>query len=165
MLVQFSDLLGRQDFTSEDLVNIVFDIEDNIVAVNGPTSRNDVTNGAPVNQQSREDEEISMLMEENLSLKRQTMCAICRNKIVSVVLLPCGHICCCEDCSPATEHCPRCKTFVKATVCAYLTWKFNARLKAHWSKRQTTIDLSYLKELNILLIFYCNNCSLFTRGL
>ena len=118
----FSASSGREDFTSEDLVNIVFDIEDKKVEVKGPTSTNDVIDGASVNQRSQEDEEISMLMEENLSLKRQTMCVICRNEIVSVVFLPCGHICCCADCSPAMKDCPLCKTFVKGTVRTYLTW-------------------------------------------
>ena len=61
---------------------------------------------------------------ENSSLKDQILCKICMEKNVSIAFLPCGHLACCEDCSPAMRKCPICRQFVRGTVKIFsFDWK------------------------------------------
>nr|XP_022287973.1 uncharacterized protein LOC111100407 isoform X2 [Crassostrea virginica] len=60
--------------------------------------------------------ELTSLKMENSSLKDQILCKICMEKNVSIAFLPCGHLACCEDCSPAMRKCPICRQFVRGTV-------------------------------------------------
>lgn len=56
------------------------------------------------------------LRTENSELKERTTCKICCESIVSIVFLPCGHLVCCAQCSPALKDCPVCRSTVKGTV-------------------------------------------------
>ncbi|KAJ8315570.1 hypothetical protein KUTeg_007720 [Tegillarca granosa] len=51
----------------------------------------------------------------------QTCCKICVEKEVSIVFLPCGHLCSCVECAPALKQCPICRATIKGTVKAYLS--------------------------------------------
>nr|XP_022287932.1 uncharacterized protein LOC111100402 [Crassostrea virginica]XP_022287934.1 uncharacterized protein LOC111100402 [Crassostrea virginica]XP_022287935.1 uncharacterized protein LOC111100402 [Crassostrea virginica] len=65
-------------------------------------------------------DELTSLKMENSSLKDQILCKICMEKNVSIAFLPCGHLACCEDCSPAMRKCPICRQFVRGTVKTFL---------------------------------------------
>lgn len=56
------------------------------------------------------------LLSENEELKEQKTCKICCEETVSIVFLPCGHLVCCAQCSPALKDCPVCRTNIKGTV-------------------------------------------------
>lgn len=47
-------------------------------------------------------------------------CRRCTFNPVSVVFLPCGHLCTCTDCAPSIKHCMLCKQLVKGTVRTYM---------------------------------------------
>lgn len=48
-------------------------------------------------------------------------CRVCRNRAVSVVLLPCRHLCICTACEPVVHVCPFCCTVRTASVEVYLS--------------------------------------------
>lgn len=56
------------------------------------------------------------LLTENEEFKEQKTCKICCEEIVSIVFLPCGHLVCCAQCSPALKNCPVCRNEIKGTV-------------------------------------------------
>ncbi|KAJ8321193.1 hypothetical protein KUTeg_001257 [Tegillarca granosa] len=70
----------------------------------------------------KEDQQVEAksLIEENRQLKEQTLCKICLDESVSMVFLPCGHLCCCSQCAPALRKCPICRVFIRGTVKTYL---------------------------------------------
>lgn len=48
-------------------------------------------------------------------------CRACRKRAVSVVLLPCRHLCLCTACQPVVHVCPLCCTVRNASVEIYLS--------------------------------------------
>lgn len=46
-------------------------------------------------------------------------CCICMSKPKSVLLLPCRHLCACEDCSDALQDCPICRVPVAQNIKVY----------------------------------------------
>lgn len=44
----------------------------------------------------------------------QAECVICLDVQTSAVFLPCGHVCCCRDCSNKVEMCPMCRTTISS---------------------------------------------------
>ncbi|PRD30960.1 UNVERIFIED_CONTAM: E3 ubiquitin-protein ligase LRSAM1 [Trichonephila clavipes] len=44
----------------------------------------------------------------------QAECVICLDVQTSAVFLPCGHVCCCHDCSNKVELCPMCRTTISS---------------------------------------------------
>ncbi|GIY68414.1 e3 ubiquitin-protein ligase LRSAM1 [Caerostris extrusa] len=44
----------------------------------------------------------------------QAECVICLEVQTSAVFLPCGHVCCCQDCSQKVELCPMCRTTISS---------------------------------------------------
>ncbi|XP_041379548.1 E3 ubiquitin-protein ligase XIAP-like [Gigantopelta aegis] len=50
----------------------------------------------------------------------QLTCKVCLENNVSVVFLPCGHLCCCVDCAARLRKCPLCRSRIEGTVRAYL---------------------------------------------
>lgn len=61
------------------------------------------------------------LRAENRRLKARQTCRLCREKPVSLTLLPCGHFCLCENCGSSSEICPVCKKTVLADVKTFLS--------------------------------------------
>lgn len=59
------------------------------------------------------------LVAENSEIRMRRMCKICLDKEVSIVFLPCGHLVCCAECSPAIRLCPMCRQRVKGRVRAF----------------------------------------------
>ncbi|KAF5295946.1 hypothetical protein FQA39_LY12718 [Lamprigera yunnana] len=62
-----------------------------------------------------------MLQEENRVLKEARLCKICMDNEVAIVFLPCGHLATCSNCATNLEHCPFCRSAIKATVRTFLS--------------------------------------------
>lgn len=58
---------------------------------------------------------------ENQELRCRRTCRLCREKDVSVVLLPCRHLCVCDDCEPAIETCPFCHSTKHASIQIFMS--------------------------------------------
>ncbi|CAL1262934.1 unnamed protein product [Larinioides sclopetarius] len=52
--------------------------------------------------------------DDDTKLWCQTECVICLDVQTSSVFLPCGHVCCCRDCSKKVELCPMCRTTISS---------------------------------------------------
>ncbi|KAG8212648.1 hypothetical protein J437_LFUL018871 [Ladona fulva] len=49
------------------------------------------------------------------------LCVVCRDNPKELILLPCGHVCICEDClQPIKSKCPVCRAEVKSVNTAYI---------------------------------------------
>jgi E3 ubiquitin-protein ligase MUL1 len=50
------------------------------------------------------------------------MCVVCLSNPKEVIVLPCGHVCLCEDCSSKiTLQCPVCRTRIESKAAAFIT--------------------------------------------
>jgi len=49
----------------------------------------------------------------------QATCVICCERVPAMVLLPCGHVCLCQDCASAVQTCPMCRTPVAGSMRVY----------------------------------------------
>ncbi|ERN02360.1 hypothetical protein AMTRI_Chr03g47610 [Amborella trichopoda] len=58
---------------------------------------------------------------ENRELKGQRTCRVCKNKEVSMLLLPCRHLCLCKDCEGFLDVCPVCRTLKTASVQVFMS--------------------------------------------
>lgn len=58
---------------------------------------------------------------ENQYLFQRLMCKICRMKEVKVLLSPCNHLYCCQDCVPSLpqEKCPICARIIQGTIMVF----------------------------------------------
>jgi len=48
------------------------------------------------------------------------LCAVCMEKPATIAMVPCGHLCCCADCSQRLETCPVCRAPVVKTQVIYM---------------------------------------------
>jgi len=64
--------------------------------------------------------ETSALLDENRQLRDARTCRVCMDACVSVVFLPCGHLVCCERCTPALRNCAVCRALIRGTVRVFL---------------------------------------------
>jgi len=55
-------------------------------------------------------------MEEYRRLVEAKTCKVCKDKEVNTVFLPCGHLVCCDDCSPKLRNCAICRTYIRGTI-------------------------------------------------
>ncbi|XP_014478990.1 PREDICTED: mitochondrial ubiquitin ligase activator of nfkb 1-A [Dinoponera quadriceps] len=54
-------------------------------------------------------------------LRADQMCVICNTNAREIILLPCGHVCICEDCSSSiNDNCPICRTRITQKAAAYI---------------------------------------------
>lgn len=58
---------------------------------------------------------------ENKELREQRTCRVCRCNDVSMLLLPCRHLCLCQDCEGQLNACPLCRTRKNASVQVYMS--------------------------------------------
>jgi E3 ubiquitin-protein ligase BOI-like protein len=58
---------------------------------------------------------------ENKELREQRTCRVCRCNDVSMLLLPCRHLCLCHDCEGQLLACPLCRTPKNASVQVYMS--------------------------------------------
>lgn len=68
-----------------------------------------------------QDPELDLLLEENAKLKNDRICKVCMEKEINTVFLPCGHLVCCEMCTPMIRECCICRVFIRGTVKTYLS--------------------------------------------
>ena len=59
------------------------------------------------------DETALRLEEENRKLKEARTYRICMNHGMITLLLPCGHLSCCEMCSKSLSRCPVCRNIIR----------------------------------------------------
>ncbi|CAM6015636.1 unnamed protein product [Sphagnum balticum] len=59
--------------------------------------------------------------QENRELREQRMCRVCRCNDVSILLLPCRHLCLCKDCETRLDTCPLCRSLKNASVQVYMS--------------------------------------------
>ncbi|KZC11935.1 PREDICTED: mitochondrial ubiquitin ligase activator of nfkb 1 [Dufourea novaeangliae] len=55
-------------------------------------------------------------------LREDQMCVVCRSNPREIILLPCGHVCLCEDCAEnITNDCPVCRAPISQKAAAYIS--------------------------------------------
>ncbi|ERN06388.1 probable BOI-related E3 ubiquitin-protein ligase 3 [Amborella trichopoda] len=57
---------------------------------------------------------------ENQELKHRRTCKICRKSEISILLLPCRHLCLCKDCESKFDVCPLCNSRKNASLQIHL---------------------------------------------
>lgn len=80
-------------------------------------SPSESTSTAGANSQEGE----KSLLEEIERLKDLQSCKICMDENVSIVFLPCGHMCACSQCADLVKTCPICRLPIKGRVNAFLS--------------------------------------------
>lgn len=93
--------------SAAELLNIIFDLEEGTVVCE------DV-------EKKEADLQRDLIRKENEELRKSTYCRKCSTQLVSVVFLPCGHLCTCTDCAPSVKNCLMCGAFIKGTIRTYL---------------------------------------------
>ena len=53
-------------------------------------------------------------------LEKRFTCAVCLDKEVKRVFLPCKHLVCCSDCADFLSRCPYCREKIIAEVTVYI---------------------------------------------
>lgn len=54
-------------------------------------------------------------------LREDQLCVVCKTNAREIILLPCGHVCLCEDCSASiNSNCPICRTQIIQKAAAYI---------------------------------------------
>lgn len=54
-------------------------------------------------------------------LREDQLCVVCRTNPREIILLPCGHVCLCEDCADGIiNHCPICRAKITQKTAAYI---------------------------------------------
>ncbi|KAK7484246.1 hypothetical protein BaRGS_00024495 [Batillaria attramentaria] len=61
-------------------------------------------------------QKVRVLTIENRRLKERQTCRHCRERPVSLTLLPCGHFCFCQECGATFHACPVCRKTILADV-------------------------------------------------
>lgn len=55
-------------------------------------------------------------------LPENQVCVVCRQNPREMIMLPCGHVCLCEDCAEEiTETCPVCRRKIEKKSAAYIS--------------------------------------------
>lgn len=57
----------------------------------------------------------------DIDLPESQLCVVCRQNPREIILLPCGHVCLCEDCADGIhELCPVCRKEIEMKSAAYI---------------------------------------------
>ena len=84
------------------------------------TSRKRVSGKGGVNDADVEE----MLFEQVEREREDKLCVVCQDKEKCIMILPCRHLCICQDCQGPLQlqnnHCPICRRLVRQTIKAYL---------------------------------------------
>ncbi|CAM6050099.1 unnamed protein product [Sphagnum compactum] len=67
------------------------------------------------------DDAHARIFKENRELREQRTCRICRCNDVSILLLPCRHLCLCKECESRLDACPLCRSLKNASVQVYMS--------------------------------------------
>ncbi|XP_054258596.1 mitochondrial E3 ubiquitin protein ligase 1-like [Macrosteles quadrilineatus] len=61
------------------------------------------------------------LFKESNNIPDELKCVVCLDNPREICLLPCGHVCLCEDCSDQIkEHCPMCQQVIQNKKAIYI---------------------------------------------
>lgn len=60
-------------------------------------------------------------METLQKLQREKLCKICMDRDIGIVLIPCGHLAVCAECSESLVKCPICCGDITQKVKTYIT--------------------------------------------
>lgn len=93
--------------SAPELLSLIFDLEDGVVE-------------CEVEEKEETGHQEDVAERENAQLWKSVYCRKCKTNLVSVVFLPCGHLCTCTDCGPSVKYCLICNQFIKGTVRSYL---------------------------------------------
>ena len=84
------------------------------------TPNQDTPSASTTTNLSPRPSEYQSLKQELERLKEMSLCKKCFQSKASVVLLPCGHLVACSDCSREISSCPLCGVIVCEAVHCYL---------------------------------------------
>jgi hypothetical protein len=75
-------------------------------------------------QVSSEDNAVAVSNTQELQAQalQTNTCVVCLDKKVSIVFLPCAHLCACAECAGDLDKCPLCRRHFKGYVRAFLSW-------------------------------------------
>ncbi|CAG9764087.1 unnamed protein product [Ceutorhynchus assimilis] len=72
-----------------------------------------------IREQSRKNRR--RLIRDSKDLSDNKVCVVCRSNPIEIILLPCGHVCLCEDCADdITSSCPVCRATIEMKSAAYV---------------------------------------------
>ena len=72
-------------------------------------------------EEAEEEEERRRVRRVNVELKQRKTCKGCGGADISVLLLPCRHLCVCKDCGTKVESCPICNSVKNATLRVFMS--------------------------------------------
>ena len=75
--------------------------------------------GPPDNQGHRPTPDDDTLQEDLKKMQEEQMCKICYDEPADMAYVPCGHMCCCRNCTEAILCCPICRTRIKEAIKSY----------------------------------------------
>lgn len=73
---------------------------------------------SPSEEKSAADDDFSVLQVPDQRLWCSSECVICFEVTRLLVFVPCGHVCCCEQCSAGVNQCPLCRAVVEGKLSA-----------------------------------------------
>ncbi|XP_038073335.1 E3 ubiquitin-protein ligase MYLIP-like [Patiria miniata] len=76
------------------------------------TLRRKGSNDGPSRPDTTEAELVNSLQDELANIRDSHMCQVCLERDMATVFCPCGHMICCERCSPECFRCPVCRADV-----------------------------------------------------
>jgi len=68
----------------------------------------------------RSSSQYASVKQELEHLQKMSLCKNCFQAKAAVVLLPCGHLALCSDCSRESSTCPLCKAVIRETIHSYI---------------------------------------------
>lgn len=89
---------------------------------NRSESRNDVSPLELILQQEPRNENPVIVCSSEVAhpIQEKDLCKICYSNIIEVLVVPCGHLVFCLQCSPSLDKCPLCRQVIWNKVRAYL---------------------------------------------
>jgi hypothetical protein len=80
--------------------------------------------GKGANDKDNDADVEEMLFEQVEREREDKLCVVCQDKEKCIMILPCRHLCICQDCQGPMQlqnnHCPICRRLVRQTIKAYL---------------------------------------------
>lgn len=61
------------------------------------------------------------LQNEMKQLEESKQCRVCRKCDACMVLTPCCHLCCCENCGSTVKKCPICQETIEERIRSYVS--------------------------------------------
>ncbi|KAL5010541.1 hypothetical protein ScPMuIL_012846 [Solemya velum] len=101
---------GWSGLDAMSLMEVILEQEDK---VQNNTEAHGAEGGSDVTSQSTDIISEDALKEQNRELREKKLCKICFTEALSIVFLPCGHLCCCVQCAQPMKKCPICREVIK----------------------------------------------------